>query len=244
MHWIYLSPHLDDVALSVGGLLWEQSQAGDQVSIWTICAGDPPPGNLSPFAESLHARWETGTQSMPVRRAEDIVSCQQLGADYMHFDLPDCIYRRSPVSGEPLYASEADLWIPVKAEEEPLIDLLATQIRDRLPVEASVVSPLTLGDHVDHRLTRAAASRLQLPLWFYADYPYVLQTENMKALDNFQAEITPISPGGIRAWQAAVAAHQSQISTFWASLTEMRQAIQYYAQKMGGVPVFISQIWS
>jgi LmbE family N-acetylglucosaminyl deacetylase len=238
MPWIYLSPHLDDVTLSVGGLLWEQSQAGERVSIWTICAGNPPSGDLSPFAESLHARWETGGQSMPVRRAEDIVSCKRLGADYVHFDLPDCIYRRSPISGEHLYASEEDLWIPVKADEEPLIIQLAEQLRSRLPADARVVCPLTLGDHVDHRLTRAAAERLEIPLWFYADYPYVLETENPEALENFRAKVSLISAEGLLAWQEAVAAHQSQISTFWANLPEMRQAIQSFAQKMGGVPIF------
>jgi LmbE family N-acetylglucosaminyl deacetylase len=175
---------------------------------------------------------------MPVRRAEDIVSCKRLGADYVHFELPDCIYRRSPLSGDHLYASEDDLWIPVKADEEPLIDQLAAQIRARLPAQASVVCPLTLGNHADHRLTRAAAERLDLPLCFYADYPYVLETENQKRLEKFRAKVTPISPEALLAWQAAVAAHQSQISTFWTNLTEMRQAIQYYAQKMGGVAIF------
>ena len=91
MNWIYLSPHFDDVALSVGGLLWEQSQAGERVSIWTICGGDPPPGDFSPFAEALQARWETGAQSMIIRRAEDIESCHLLGAESVHLSIPDCI---------------------------------------------------------------------------------------------------------------------------------------------------------
>jgi len=53
MNWIYISPHLDDVAFSSGGLVWEQSNAGEQVGIWTIFAGDPPVGPLSDFAEKL-----------------------------------------------------------------------------------------------------------------------------------------------------------------------------------------------
>lgn len=238
MHWIYLSPHLDDVALSVGGLLWEQAQAGTRVSIWTICAGDPPPGKLSPFAESLHARWDTGAQSMPARRAEDIVSCKRLGADYVHFEVPDCIYRRSPLTGEHLYTSEDDLWIPVKEAEESLIAQLAAQLQTQIPAEARLVCPLTLGDHVDHRLTRAAAERLGRPLLFYADYPYVLASENQQKPENLQSTVIPISPAGLRAWQESVAAHQSQISTFWRDLAQMRQAIQAYAQYRGGIALF------
>ncbi|MBA4379671.1 MAG: PIG-L family deacetylase, partial [Anaerolinea sp.] len=57
MRWIYISPHLDDAVLSCGGLIWEQSHAGTQVEIWTVCTGDPPEGPLSPFAEVLHAEW-------------------------------------------------------------------------------------------------------------------------------------------------------------------------------------------
>ena len=118
MEWIYLSPHFDDVALSVGGLLWEQSRAGEQASIWTVCGAGPPPGDYSPFAESLHTRWKTGTEAIQTRRAEDVKACQYLGANFMHFDIPDCIYRRSPKTGEHLYASEESLWIPVHSDED------------------------------------------------------------------------------------------------------------------------------
>ncbi|HBX68350.1 MAG TPA: hypothetical protein DEH25_02905 [Chloroflexi bacterium] len=243
MHWIYLSPHLDDVALSLGGLLWQQSQAGEHVAIWTICAGDPPPGDFSPFAESLHARWETGDQSMPTRRAEDIEACRILGAEYLHFEIPDCIYRRSPQSGEYLYASEQDLWVPVHPDETPLIAQIATQIRALLPSQANLVCPLTLGNHVDHRLTRAAAEKLSIPLMFYADYPYVLQAENLRRLDQLKSTVTAISPEAIWAWGQAVAAHQSQISTFWRDPSQMRAAIQAYQQLMGGARLFSGNIY-
>ena len=69
MEWIFISPHLDDIALSCGGLVWELAHAGDQVSIWTICAGEPPVAPLSPFAESLHDRWQTGAEATQRRRA-------------------------------------------------------------------------------------------------------------------------------------------------------------------------------
>ena len=68
MEWIYLSPHFDDVALSCGGLLWEQAQAGEGASVWTICAGEVPAGQLSPFAQSLHERWEKGQGAAVQRR--------------------------------------------------------------------------------------------------------------------------------------------------------------------------------
>jgi LmbE family N-acetylglucosaminyl deacetylase len=238
MAWIYLSPHFDDVALSVGGLLWEQAQAGAQVSVWTICGGNPPPGDFSYFAQSLHARWDTGAEAIRSRRGEDIKACQRLGASYIHFDIPDCIYRRSPKTGEHLYASEEALWFPVHPDEDDLIIELTKQMQALLPTGANVVCPLTLGDHVDHRLTRAAAERLGIPLWFYADYPYLLEADHWKALEKLKSTVTPLSPEGLRAWQEAVAAHESQISTFWQNMNEMRAAIQSYSHKIGGVKLF------
>ena len=64
MEWIYLSPHFDDIAYSCGGLVWEQVNSGQMVSIWTICAAYPPPGPLSSFASILHERWGTGREAI------------------------------------------------------------------------------------------------------------------------------------------------------------------------------------
>ena len=47
---IYLSPHLDDAALSCKGSIKQQTQAGERVEVWTVCAGEPPDGPLSMFS--------------------------------------------------------------------------------------------------------------------------------------------------------------------------------------------------
>jgi len=239
MDWIYLSPHLDDAALSAGGLIWEQTQAGQAVGIWTICAGDPPPGEFSPFASSLHARWGVGREAMEERRAEDIESCTRLGASYRHLDTPDCIYRRSPRTGAYLYASESALWVPVHPDERALIELLSDSLQSMLPPKAKLVSPLSIGDHVDHRLTRAVveilARRAGLPLYFYADYPYVRDVRFTDVLATVPFKSIPISSEALLAWQDAIACHRSQISTFWVDLGEMRSAIQSYYEEIGGI---------
>ncbi len=234
MRWIYLSPHLDDIALSLGGLLWQQAQAGEHLSVWTICAGDPPEGKVSAFAQSLHQRWSVGREASAARRKEDIASCQIMGADYRHFAIPDCIYRRSPRTDEFLYASEEAIFGEVHEDEDTLILQLAQEMQDALPKDVKIIAPLGLGGHVDHRLTRAAAQRLDSSLGLYADYPYVL---NMPAWGT--GDLTPssfsISADALAMWQSAVAAHTSQISTFWKNLDDMRTALQMYAQQQGGV---------
>lgn len=237
MHWIYLSPHLDDVALSAGGLLWEQIRAGESVSICTIFAGDPAPGPFSPFAESLHTRWGVGREAMAIRRAEDVQACLALGVAHRHFPTPDCIYRISPRTQEHLYASEESLFGEVHADEDALIFKIGQILQQDIPDKAQVVCPLALGGHVDHRLTHSAVSRLNLDLLYYADYPYLLEDPHWDS-EHLIPVSHPISNEALAAWQNAVAEHQSQISTFWKNTPEMGAAIRAYAQEMGGV-----QLW-
>lgn len=238
MNWIYLSPHLDDVALSCGGLAWQQVQAGDTVSIWTICAGDPPAGPLSVFAESLHDRWGTGREAVRQRRQEDIASCTELGATYRHFNIPDCIYRAAPDTVQYLYTSEESLWGAIHPQENNLVQELGQEIARLLPPGAQVICPLGLGKHVDHTLTRAAAEKIGLLLWYYADYPYVLKSAHeLDTLERAGWQIAqfPIKPAALNAWQRSIARHVSQISTFWPHLPAMRADLADYCHLSGGV---------
>jgi LmbE family N-acetylglucosaminyl deacetylase len=240
MQWIYLSPHLDDVILSCGGLIWDQAQQGEQVEIWTICAGDPPPGPLSAYAASLHERWETAGQAPAERRVEDRLACQRLGAAPRYFDLPDCIYRRSPENGESLYNSELDLFGEIHPAEAGLISSLAQQLVQRIPADASLVSPLTVGGHADHRLVRAAAQELDLPLWYYADYPYVQWLRGIpdELVTGMKPTVFPVSETGVTPWVESVAEYASQINTFWFSREDMESDIRGYCRQQGGV-----QLW-
>lgn len=243
MNWIFLSPHFDDVALSCGGLVWELQQRGDAVSIWTICAGDPPPGELSTFAHSLHARWQTPIEAVRLRRREDRASCRAMGAKHRHFNIPDCIYRPGGEKGVYYYASEEALFGELHPDETPLIHSLKDMLQKHLVQGARVVCPLAIGGHVDHRLTRAAAEKLSVERWYYPDYPYVIRIadalEPLKSA-SWCSQVFPISEQGVTAWQAAVAAHRSQLSTFWDDLEAMRVAIRLYWQIEGGVRLWKS----
>ncbi len=238
MEWIYLSPHLDDVALSCGGLVWEQSRAGQQVSIFTICAGDPPHSEYSQYVSSLHARWKTGAQAIRMRRQEDLVSCQHMGAVAHHLAIPDCIYRRGGANDQPLYTSDESIFGSLRLEEIGLVDELAAMLTAIIPAEACVVSPLALGHHVDHNLTRQAAEILGLRLWYYADYPYVLKdADKLVQLERagWGWRLFPLKEQSVDIWLEAIAAHASQISTFWPDHASMRTAIQTYTLSNQGV---------
>jgi len=236
MHWIYLSPHTDDAVLSCGGLIYEQARSGERVEVWTFFTADPPPGPLlSPFAQELHERWGGGKRAYAARRAEDLQACAILGAEARHFDLPECIYRRLP-GGEPVIHTRDDLWRPYPSSEQALVERIAAILREGAPADARLVSPLTAGGHVDHRLVRAAAEAARRELWYYADYPYAAQAEHGFRLSDWVGEdwevyARAISAKGLHAWQAAVAAYHSQLSSFWSSEEEMRAAIADFQEQ-------------
>jgi LmbE family N-acetylglucosaminyl deacetylase len=241
MRWLYLSPHFDDVVFSCGGLICEQVQSGVPVEIWTVCAGEPDPGApLSEFAQSLHQRWQTGTEAVDSRRSEDEAAAACLGAATRYWDLPDCIYRPLPGGGW-LVNGEDDLWQPVHPLETGVIDRMVAWLSAGLSTSDALVSPLSLGNHVDHRLVRAAAEqaarKVGCGLWFYADYPYAVQmdTEWAKLIPNDMPKVCwPVSRPALSAWQTAASAYKTQISTFWGSLAEMRVALEQYLRSGGG----------
>lgn len=226
MEWIYLSPHFDDAALSCGGLIWEQAQRGEHVEVWTICAGAPPQAELSPFASSLHERWQTGADAVIERRREDQEACRAMGASLHHFTVPDCIYRPRQDEPCPVCDTEESLFTGFNPQDSLLADELAGQIRAEK--EAAIVSPLGLGGHVDHWLVRTAAERSGCRLLYYPDYPYVLKDHLDAPKHGWTAQDFPVSEQGLSAWVEAVAAYRSQISSFWPNLEAMRAAIRDY----------------
>lgn len=235
--WYFLSPHLDDAVLSCGGIIWELTHAGNRVETWTIFSGDPPAGELTSFAVSLHKRWGIEYPSISDRRREDLIAVSSLGAMASHFNLPECIYRQLPESRRALVQTEDDLWQPIHPEEQPLVQELAKLLEDSLPTGANLVCPLGIGGHVDHRLTRTAAQSLQCPLFFYAEYPYSARggDEIQSSLETtWQTYVVDISPQAQTAWEDAVAAYTTQISTFWNSLEQMRGDIYAYWLDGGG----------
>ena len=237
--WIFLSPHFDDVVLSAGGLVWELSQCGDKVEIWTICAGDPPADKpLADYARMLHIFWELGEKDVPYSRSqEDVACCQVLGVNYRRYTVPDCIYRYHPGSEQAMINLPDDIKAPLEPEESYLIPPVTDFLRKNLPEGVELVSPLTLGKHRDHVLTRRAAERLGIPLWHYADYPYIVQEQyDLAEWIPAQAEqfSLPVSPAGLKAWQDGFACHHSQILLFWPDEAAMRLALESYSGSGGG----------
>lgn len=236
---IYLSPHLDDVTLSCGGQVFQATSTGQRVLIVTITAGDPPAA-VSGYAQSLHDRWALVTDAVAARRAEDEVANAILGADTLHWSLPDCIYRYHPVTGAPFYVSDPDIFGAVNPAELPMVATLSEQIA-ALPTHRQLYVPLTLGHHVDHQLTRLAAEAAfaKTALCYYEDYPYAqkpgaLATVIAASDPAWQATTVLLTEAAIQAKIAAIAAFKSQFSTFFQDMADLERQIRTFTASVGG----------
>jgi hypothetical protein len=91
---------------------------------------------------------------------------------------------------------------------------------------------------VDHQLTRRSAENCGLPLWYYADYPYAEEDAELAdrlAGQGWLVRVFEITGQGFEAWYEAMAAYQSQVSTFWEDLRDLRRSLEHYTAQMNGV---------
>jgi LmbE family N-acetylglucosaminyl deacetylase len=243
MKTIYLSPHFDDAVFSCGGWIWEQTQQGQEVEIWTICAGNPPSGPLSELTRALHNSWKVDENAVQIRGEEDRKACQIIGAVPKHLPFLDCIYR-SAADGEVLYQTSEDIFGGLDPRDGDLITEVSRLLGDLLPPGVELIVPLGIGNHVDHELTRKAASRLGRKLYYYADYPYARDLDGKEILDimatsrEWQAKREQISDKGLDLWWKGARAYQSQIDTFWENEEHLGQGIRAFSSYLGGMTLW------
>jgi LmbE family N-acetylglucosaminyl deacetylase len=234
---LYLAPHLDDAVLSCGGLIARQSACGDTVVVMTVCAGDPPAGELSLLAQAIHFRWGLGPGVVGARRAEDRMACGRIGASVIHLPVPDSIYRQSP-DGTPLYPTEESLFGPVLESEDLLVVWVSERIREACSEESWVYCPAALGGHIDHRLTRRAAERLGRGLWYYSDLPYAARGEDWPEDTGEPPGVlttVPLAEEEVQSWADAAGEYRSQLSTFWQDLASMTEELRTYHDRNHGI---------
>src|SRR5579871_443994 len=158
---LVISPHPDDAALSVGGLLLRAAAKGWQCHIGTLvgCSEyelNPAPGGA--LVEDISRR----------RRAEDQHFAELVGATLHQGVALDAPLRHPNLSA---FRLPRDIEI---AEFEDMIDAMMLKIHPRL-----LIGPAGIGGHVDHLAARHAvasvAARRHIDVLFYEDLPYSAQ---------------------------------------------------------------------
>ncbi len=237
--YIYLSPHLDDAALSCGGTIAQHTTAGIPVLVVNICTGAPPPGALlSPFASLMHRRWNlSADEAMARRLREDAEALEILRADGLQLDMLDAIYRMPEA-----YTDDERLFGQV-AEGDRLASDLQARLEDlisRFP-DAVIYAPLGVGRHVDHLATCTAAQALSrggASVAFYEDFPYVRHEHALEqrlvelgGADRFLPLVTSIDATLTRKI-GAIEAYSSQLDVLFGGAAAMARAVRDYAARV------------
>ena len=236
-----VSPHLDDAALSIGGLLASQQAA----SVVTVFAGQPPKDTLSRIAVELHESCGHGWDSITHRRREDFAACSCLGVGLRQLGHLDALYRRLP-SGEPLIVRESDLFAQrVLGPGETTLQRVEQDLDAELQFSRPqiVLCPLAIGGHVDHCLVRAAMERLYwrgrllgAALWFYEDLPYasrVTETVGSELRARTSCVVRHILAPHWDTKIAALREYPSQIRMLWPDSNRMEVELETYAMLVG-----------
>jgi LmbE family N-acetylglucosaminyl deacetylase len=231
---IFISPHLDDVALSCGGLVHRLTTGGRRVTIATVCTGDhPEDGTLSPTAQALHQRWGLGERPYIQRRAEDAQACRVLGAHCVHLGLLDAIYRLDANSA-PLYGEDFVGGLVHPHDQQDFLPQARASLAGLLTSADQVFCPLAVGGHVDHLLVRWAVESLLPPelLRYYEDYPYAERGFAPPA--GLISGVVPLSEEEIQARLRAISCYASQWPVLFGTLEGMTASVQAYIQRAGG----------
>jgi LmbE family N-acetylglucosaminyl deacetylase len=220
---IYLSPHLDDAALSCGGAIARHANTGARVLVVTLCTAAPPPsGPFSDFANAVHQSWGLApAEVVNVRLHEDDLALARLDADTYRAGLLDAIYRR------PDAYNSRDALFGTPAPDDSLL----------YSTRQLIYAPLGVGNHVDHQIVYAAArDGAGAVMAFYEDFPYMLWAgafeQRMRAIGQpFIASTIDIDTTLARKI-GAISAYASQLSSLFEEPAAFARIVTDYAENL------------
>lgn len=243
---VFLSPHYDDISLSVGATVRQLANQGRCPETVIIFGSEPDPDQpLSHFADFLHDAWGfTASDVISKRRAEEAAASERLGATMCLLPFRDAIYRGHN------YLSDDDIFgVPAAADRD-----IPQQIGKALDLPATpdpnvrIYAPLGVGRHVDHQLAFLAGANLASNgwnVWFYEDIPYSLPAGKFAARMAELSEQYALEPAlnvpVADTWEAkleAILCYPSQLETVFRSYVgvgttrrEISDALAAYASR-------------
>jgi LmbE family N-acetylglucosaminyl deacetylase len=254
---LYVSPHLDDAVLSVGGLMRAQLVSGDRVVIATVCTADSPrAARLSPLAIEVHRRWGNPHAPYAQRREEDIAACLALGgAECRHLGFPDAVYRFKPDTPECRYDTFEDLFGPIPSWDRVFSASVAEAV-DRLAIELQpqqVIGPLGVGRNVDHLHLRNVVMRMSASrsVGFYEEQPYSTGRHPHVAPDSVKVAVRtcpiPVHPKThLMEWAVkthAIECYESQLPELFGPARPGIEVMTEYSRQLDVSQVTMERVW-
>jgi len=235
---VLVSPHLDDAVLSCGGRIAHEVARGRPVVVLTAFSRDEPLETPSELAADLRRWWKLPLAAvMAHRRREDREACSRLGAEPVHLDFPDALYRLDD-RGEPLYPTLEALYGEIHAADAPLVEALARRIAAEDPA-AELLGPLGVGHHVDHQIVRRALERVRPEAGFYEEFPYTEWKRRAvpKALvrpETWRSEALGLTAEELEARVGAITAYASQVPAMFRTVGRLRRQLRRALKRSGG----------
>jgi LmbE family N-acetylglucosaminyl deacetylase len=243
-----LSPHFDDAALSMGGIIHQRSRSGSAVTVVNVFAASPTHlKKFSPLAKRLHESWSNGQNPVPRRVLEDEKALRCLKAKSINLNFFDAIYREA--GGEFFYADMATLLGSPHPQDVQHVTEIAqafeSQVHAQLNLSskssAEVFAPLAIGNHVDHQIVSGVGEALKAKGWkvrFYEDYPYsdpiLYPNRQKREKENRESELVILSDADLEAKTAAVSQYASQLSLLFGPGQNLGDLLRIHAQRIGG----------
>lgn len=170
---IIISPHLDDAAYSCGGRIAQLARAEKRVLVVTLfgCGGQGgDKAGANRFA-NYEARW-----------GEERAAMERLGADYAWLNDPELLFRKTSPT-EVMRLLLPFLPLRDRSLHEHLCRVVRELCETRLAVGGTVLFPLAVGFHPDHRVAfdvgRAMDKLARFRVEFYEDVSYSHQSSFM-----------------------------------------------------------------
>jgi len=216
---IVISPHADDAAYSIGGLI-QKSTFKSQIHIVTLF------GRSNFLRKSGFERdWRSVTN---LRQREDIAFATRVGVGLTYFDFPEAGLRVGPGR---VFLANTDGAVAIPGKLTTRVRALFDRLRPRC-----LFAPLAIGGHFDHLIARQLAAtearKRKLPLFYYEDLPYVAYlsarelTAHIRSVDQ---RVRPASvPIDLKAKLNNLTLYRSQITG------EELQIVSGYAGRLNG----------
>ena len=194
----FISPHLDDAILSSGDLIAYLAPRTPVVVVNVFSKIHHHPATFSAKRFVSLCGYSSPTKLSVDRVIEDDQIFKKIGVRKINLDFIDGMWRRKN-NLSPLMSTLGKI-IPelvhlyptyrfhlnqrqIAPPDYQLIKTIYSSLEKIITPNSLVFCPLSVGNHIDHLIVRQVCEKLPHPLFYWTDYPYILDAKNANSPD-------------------------------------------------------------